>query len=295
MGFSLGFRFKCNLSAKKPLKFKGQNIEIIIEELIENREFICPKECQYLCDFKRKVGSVFLSEKLTCTTLLLQVKNVSAGIVLLPKDPPWIVLVDSLGNFYRAQEACSPCKVFALNKYGATTTTNEFLELLEGQSIKFLLFFPRVPFRGSVSNIYVSTFIFTNHSRTTLKAGDFFFIKIIKGQTFQKEEAPEVQYEEQRYSKYIFTPPREELNIFAFTEKEIIMEGYCEECSNYDRLLYVNGLYLCETCRECLRASHAPEFDLLWTAISEGIDAVKSLLDLSLTPIKLTSRRQPVV
>jgi len=87
----------------------------------------------------------------------------------------------------------------------------------------------------------------------------------------------------------------EEQNVFVFTESQLIIDGYCEECSNYDRLIYVNGLYLCETCRECLRCSRTPEFDLLWAAISEGLDAVKSLCDLSLTPIKLIGARQPVV
>lgn len=84
-------------------------------------------------------------------------------------------------------------------------------------------------------------------------------------------------------------------NVFAFAETELIMEGYCEECSNYDRLIYVDGLYLCETCREFLRGSRAQELDLLWKAISEGLDVVKSLWDLTLTPIKFTGVRQPVI
>ncbi len=41
--------------------------------------------------------------------------------------------------------------------------------------------------------------------------------------------------------------------IFSQYEMEREVDGYCEECTNYGSLLYVNGLYLCEICERTLR------------------------------------------
>jgi hypothetical protein len=34
-----------------------------------------------------------------------------------------------------------------------------------------------------------------------------------------------------------------------FSSKDMLIEGYCEECSNYGILCYNDGLYLCPTCK----------------------------------------------
>ena len=50
---------------------------------------------------------------------------------------------------------------------------------------------------------------------------------------------------EQKVHKIILK--KKKINIFS--EKEMIMEGYCEDCSNYGELQYRDGLYLCSNCR----------------------------------------------
>jgi hypothetical protein len=52
----------------------------------------------------------------------------------------------------------------------------------------------------------------------------------------------------------------EDRKIFSLYEMRQEIKGYCEECSNYGTLLYVQGLYLCENCRVSLRVSRIPFF-----------------------------------
>jgi len=50
----------------------------------------------------------------------------------------------------------------------------------------------------------------------------------------------------------------EDGKLFSIYEMRLEQEGYCEECSNYGTLLYLDGLCLCENCREYVRVSRLP-------------------------------------
>jgi len=103
-------------------------------------------------------------------------------------------------------------------------------------------------------------------------------VKALAEDIIRREEAklphlrltlPKPRYKRPKYSELI-----EDRNIFS--ENELLMEGYCEECLNYGKLVYINGLYLCESCRESLRTSYDPSLDQLWDAILKGLDVFMS-------------------
>lgn len=329
----------------------GKYTEIFIRKIIENRELVCPKGCQVICDFKRKVMLKPLLEKLTCTTILLQIKNFSSNIVAFTRNPPWIRLVDSRGSSYEEQKICAFCENFAQARYEPTIQTHGIHELLDGTVVRFLLFFPQIPPRAKASRLLVETRVWSDHMRTSLSRGDIFDIEIVEKSIIQKvtsmteprirqyrlsqdlSQLPRIRIgvsrkmeqrlenkfrkiliqrlgkvpydamtkfrfesEDFRFLPYdevlrtiktlaedIITceeaklpPPRlalpkpgykrpkhswliEDRKIFS--ENELLMESYCEECSNYGILRYTEGLYLCKTCRESLRVSRAPLLD----------------------------------
>jgi len=140
--------------------FRGKYFELKIECIDENIKFLCPSGCSDLrnCGFKRDLRNMPREKSLSCTIVLLNVKNIAKQPLNFCTSGTYCKAIDSMGTLYQtsfldsfSQRFCwahmpNDFSCWVSQQYGHSYATRT--EIPDGAVARFVLYFPPIP-KGS--------------------------------------------------------------------------------------------------------------------------------------------------
>ena len=175
----------------------GSYLELTLQKIEEESKFSCPQHCQKICEYKKAFSNNPMADGFIFTTLMLQLRNISADTMILSESEPWVTLFDKSNNRYFEQEVCDLCNDFIEDRYKGTRTTKNVGIIHEGTKAEFFLFFPQLQNGAEAARLRLESYVVPSFFVDPEPKHDVFFVwintdenRILTLDDFPKESIP---------------------------------------------------------------------------------------------------------